>query len=375
MVREELKSTLGTTGVLPPYSADSYQLKRALRKCVSVVKNGVQERGADAQGGHKDDYEFAKLLSCVKKSLAQIGDPCKGHEEKMRQIVKTILQQSSAGPPEVVGAVMWAFTSKGVLPNYTASEHSFEAALRDIEAKLEPSIQLAAPKSFGKSAIINLCRFSGAVLAQISVGVDTLPSQLCSMCACILRKSLVTVQLILGESEMRYGETLTAHGIDGEGVIDITVATGTKPSSVAGVYASKWQLNFGLAPGAIYAKKFLVLRRDGQLCCDYQHEDEADTVDWKAWESDLEPSGSWTLDDAGRISASGSNYCGPLQLDAEVQFDPQDGSTITLHGQETSQYDWNGYHHVDGQQTPCVYRLVARLAEGPVKFTGRPRIQ
>jgi len=227
---------------------------------------------------------------------------------------------------------------------------------------LEPSIQLAAPQSFGKSAIIYLRSLSGAVLAQISVGVDTLPSQLCSMCACILKRSLVTVQLILGESEMRYGETLTAHGIDGEGVIDITVTIGPKPSLVAGVYASEWPI------------KVLVLRRDGQLCCDMYDDilyGPGSEPDWKAWglhgenETFVKPSGSWTLDEAGRISGSGSNYFGPLQLNAEVQFDPKDGSNITLHGQETNTMVFSE----DEQKVlsdQCDYRLVARLAEGPV---------
>jgi len=156
---------------------------------------------------------------------------------------------------------------------------------------------------------------------------------------------------------MRYGETLTAHGIDGEGVIDITVTTGAKPSLVAGVYASKWPI------------KVLVLRRDGQLCCDMYDDilyGPGSEPDWKAWglhgenETFVKPSGSWTLDDAGRISGSGSNYCGPLQFKAEVQIDPKDGSTITLSGQESQETNARVLSE------KCVYRLVARLAEGPV---------
>merc|ERR1712046_88839 len=190
---------------------------------------------------------------------------------------------SSGGPPEVVGAVMWAFTSEGVLPNYTASEHSFEAALRDIKATLE--------------------RF---------------------------------------------------------------VTTGAKASLVEGVYASSTR------PIMV-----LVLRRDGRLCCD-MYDDIlygpcGSEPDWKAWglhgENEIfaYPSGSWTLDDAGRISGSGRDFYGPLQVNAEVQFDPKDGS-ITLHGQ----FSQTVVLSKDEQKVfsdQCVYRLVARLAEGPVNQT------
>jgi hypothetical protein len=167
---------------------------------------------------------------------------------------------------------------------------------------------------------------------------------------------------MLGESEMRYGETLLAHGIGGEGVMEITVTTSAKQSSVAGVYASKYPI------------KVLVLRRDGQLCCD-KYDDvlygPRKQPDWTKWglhggdETFAEPSGSWTLDDAGRISGSGSNYFGPLQLTAEVEFDPKDASNITLRVQETNTMVVSE----DNQKVlsdQCVYRLVARFAEGPV---------